>query len=77
MLSWIFHAAGRDPSFLIGGIAENFGSSFAVTDGPEFIIEGEVQIGVKALEVTLKVDPGADTPAKVTKSDLKVATMIK
>lgn len=41
MLSWIFHAAGRDPSFLIGGIAENFGSSFAVTDGPEFIIEGD------------------------------------
>src|SRR5581483_612132 len=41
MLAWIFHAAGRDPSFLIGGIAENFGSSFAVTDGPEFIIEGD------------------------------------
>src|SRR5664279_5563590 len=41
MLSWIFHSAGRDPSFLIGGIAENFGSSFAVTDGPEFIIEGD------------------------------------
>jgi UDP-N-acetylmuramate: L-alanyl-gamma-D-glutamyl-meso-diaminopimelate ligase len=41
MLSWIFHSAGRDPSFLIGGIAENFGSSFAVTDGPDFIIEGD------------------------------------
>ena len=41
MLSWIFHSAGRDPSFLIGGIAENFGSSFAVTDGSDFIIEGD------------------------------------
>lgn len=41
MLSWIFASAGRDPSFLIGGIAENFGSSFAVTDGKEFIIEGD------------------------------------
>ena len=41
MLAWIFHVAGRDPSFLIGGIAENFGSSFAVTDGAEFIIEGD------------------------------------
>jgi UDP-N-acetylmuramate: L-alanyl-gamma-D-glutamyl-meso-diaminopimelate ligase len=41
MLSWIFHYAGRKPSFLIGGIAENFGSSFAVTDGPEFIIEAD------------------------------------
>src|SRR4051812_29667861 len=28
MVSWIFKTAGRDPSFLIGGIAENFQSSF-------------------------------------------------
>jgi UDP-N-acetylmuramate: L-alanyl-gamma-D-glutamyl-meso-diaminopimelate ligase len=41
MLAWIFATAGRDPSFLIGGIAENFGSSFAVTEGKEFIIEGD------------------------------------
>ena len=41
MLSWIFASAGRDPSFLIGGIAENFGSSFGVTMGKEFIIEGD------------------------------------
>ncbi|MDR3764729.1 MAG: UDP-N-acetylmuramate:L-alanyl-gamma-D-glutamyl-meso-diaminopimelate ligase [Acidobacteriota bacterium] len=41
MTSWIFAAAGRRPSFLIGGIAENFGSSFAVSDGPEFVIEGD------------------------------------
>lgn len=41
MLAWIFASAGRDPSFLIGGIAENFGSSFAVKNGKEFIIEGD------------------------------------
>jgi UDP-N-acetylmuramate: L-alanyl-gamma-D-glutamyl-meso-diaminopimelate ligase len=41
MLAWIFHFAGRNPSFLVGGIAENFGSSFAVTSGREFIIEGD------------------------------------
>jgi len=41
MAAWIFEYAGRNPSFLIGGIAENFGSSFAVTDGPEFLIEGD------------------------------------
>ena len=41
MLSWIFDCAGRDPSFLIGGIAENFGSSFAVKDSADFIIEGD------------------------------------
>jgi len=41
MLAWIFSVAGREPSFVIGGIAENFGSSFAVAGGSEFIIEGD------------------------------------
>jgi UDP-N-acetylmuramate: L-alanyl-gamma-D-glutamyl-meso-diaminopimelate ligase len=41
MLSWIFHVAGREPSFLIGGIAENFASSFRVANGQNFIIEGD------------------------------------
>lgn len=41
MLSWIFHSAGLEPSFLIGGIAENFGSSFALGRGKHFIIEGD------------------------------------
>jgi UDP-N-acetylmuramate: L-alanyl-gamma-D-glutamyl-meso-diaminopimelate ligase len=41
MLSWIFHFAGKQPSFLIGGIAENFGSSFAPGGGEHFILEGD------------------------------------
>ena len=41
MLSWIFHSAGLEPSFLIGGIAENFGSSFRLGAGKFFIIEGD------------------------------------
>jgi UDP-N-acetylmuramate: L-alanyl-gamma-D-glutamyl-meso-diaminopimelate ligase len=41
MLAWIFHCAGRNPSFLIGGIAENFGSSFAVGSGNDFLIEAD------------------------------------
>ncbi len=41
MLAWIFQSAGKDPSFLIGGIAENFGSSFALKQGKHFIIEGD------------------------------------
>jgi len=41
MLSWIFHTAGLDPSFLIGGIAENFGSSFHLGRGKHFILEGD------------------------------------
>lgn len=41
MLAWIFQSAGKDPSFLIGGIAENFGSSFAFKQGKHFILEGD------------------------------------
>jgi UDP-N-acetylmuramate: L-alanyl-gamma-D-glutamyl-meso-diaminopimelate ligase len=41
MLAWIFHSAGLQPSFLIGGIAENFGSSFHLGQGKHFIIEGD------------------------------------
>jgi len=41
MLAWIFHSAGLHPSFLIGGIAENFGSSFHLGEGKHFILEGD------------------------------------
>src|ERR1700751_5543671 len=41
MLAWIFHAAKFQPSFLIGGIAENFGSSFHLGQGKHFILEGD------------------------------------
>ncbi len=41
MLAWIFHTAGLHPSFLIGGIAENFGSSFYLGQGKHFILEGD------------------------------------
>jgi UDP-N-acetylmuramate: L-alanyl-gamma-D-glutamyl-meso-diaminopimelate ligase len=41
MLAWIFDSAGLQPSFLIGGIAENFGSSFHLGPGRHFILEGD------------------------------------
>jgi UDP-N-acetylmuramate: L-alanyl-gamma-D-glutamyl-meso-diaminopimelate ligase len=41
MLAWIFESAGLQPSFLIGGMAENFGSSFKLGDGKHFILEGD------------------------------------
>jgi UDP-N-acetylmuramate: L-alanyl-gamma-D-glutamyl-meso-diaminopimelate ligase len=41
MLAWIFDSAGLQPSFLIGGIAENFGSSFQIGQGKQFILEGD------------------------------------
>src|SRR5579862_3611748 len=41
MLSWILHHAGRRPNFLIGGVAENFGRSFGLGGGVEFVLEGD------------------------------------
>src|SRR5207253_3739089 len=41
MLAWIFEHAEKHASFLIGGIAENFGSSFALGNGKYFILEGD------------------------------------
>jgi UDP-N-acetylmuramate: L-alanyl-gamma-D-glutamyl-meso-diaminopimelate ligase len=41
MLAWIFQVAGRRPDFLIGGVAENFGKSYGLGGGREFIVEGD------------------------------------
>jgi UDP-N-acetylmuramate: L-alanyl-gamma-D-glutamyl-meso-diaminopimelate ligase len=41
MLAWIFHSAGRQPNFLVGGVAENFGKSYGLGGGAEFILEGD------------------------------------
>jgi UDP-N-acetylmuramate: L-alanyl-gamma-D-glutamyl-meso-diaminopimelate ligase len=41
MLAWIFQSVSRSPSFLIGGIAENFGASIQLGSGAEFILEGD------------------------------------
>ena len=46
MLAWIYQVAAREnpilePSFLIGGVAENFGTSFQLRPTRTFIIEGD------------------------------------
>ncbi len=41
MLAWIFHTAGKRPNFLVGGVAENFGKSYGLEAGAEFILEGD------------------------------------
>jgi UDP-N-acetylmuramate: L-alanyl-gamma-D-glutamyl-meso-diaminopimelate ligase len=41
MLAWIFHTAGKRPNFLVGGVAENFGKSYGLEGGEEFILEGD------------------------------------
>lgn len=39
--AWVCEVGGIDPSFLVGGIVQNFGASFRVTDGRHFVIEGD------------------------------------
>jgi UDP-N-acetylmuramate: L-alanyl-gamma-D-glutamyl-meso-diaminopimelate ligase len=41
LMAWAMERAGASPSFLIGGVAENFNSSFRVTGGHYFVIEGD------------------------------------
>ena len=46
MLAWIYQTAAKEngalePSFLIGGVAENFGSSFQLRPTRTFIVEGD------------------------------------
>jgi len=41
LLAWVLDAAGLNPSFLIGGVAENFGTSFRLTDSKYFVIEAD------------------------------------
>ena len=39
--TWVCEVGGLDPSFLVGGIVQNFESSFRVTKGDHFVIEGD------------------------------------
>lgn len=41
LLAWLFDHAGRQPSFMIGGIPLNFGSGARLGTGPEFVLEGD------------------------------------
>jgi UDP-N-acetylmuramate: L-alanyl-gamma-D-glutamyl-meso-diaminopimelate ligase len=41
LLAWIMSVGGLDPTFLIGGVAENFDSSFRIGQSNWFLIEGD------------------------------------
>lgn len=41
MLTWILEDAGLNPSFLVGGVPQNFGCSARLTDSKFFIIEAD------------------------------------
>jgi len=39
--AWVCEVGGLDPSFLVGGIVQNFGASFRVRESDYFVIEGD------------------------------------
>ncbi|HEX8370343.1 MAG TPA: UDP-N-acetylmuramate:L-alanyl-gamma-D-glutamyl-meso-diaminopimelate ligase [Pyrinomonadaceae bacterium] len=39
--AWVAEVGGLNPSFLVGGIVQNFGASFRVSDSEFFVIEGD------------------------------------
>jgi UDP-N-acetylmuramate: L-alanyl-gamma-D-glutamyl-meso-diaminopimelate ligase len=41
LAAWVMDQGGLNPTFLVGGLTQNFGVSFRVTDSEYFIIEGD------------------------------------
>jgi len=41
LMGHVLAAAGRDPSFLVGGICRNYGVSYRLGTGPHFVVEGD------------------------------------
>jgi UDP-N-acetylmuramate: L-alanyl-gamma-D-glutamyl-meso-diaminopimelate ligase len=42
LLAWTFHASGQEPTFLIGGVPENFGQGYQARPQSEFVVlEGD------------------------------------
>ncbi|HYP51528.1 MAG TPA: Mur ligase family protein, partial [Pyrinomonadaceae bacterium] len=39
--AWVAEVGNLNPTFLVGGVVQNFGASFRVTDSDYFIIEGD------------------------------------
>ncbi len=39
--TWVCEVGGLNPSFLVGGIVQNFDASFRVTDSDHFVVEGD------------------------------------
>lgn len=41
LAAWMCEVGGLNPSFLVGGVVQNFGKSFRVADSDYFVIEGD------------------------------------
>ena len=41
MMAAVLYRAGRDPSFLVGGVSRDFDSTFRLSEGEHFVVEGD------------------------------------
>ncbi len=41
LMGHVLAAAGRDPSFLVGGVTQNYAGNFRLGNGPHFVVEGD------------------------------------
>jgi UDP-N-acetylmuramate: L-alanyl-gamma-D-glutamyl-meso-diaminopimelate ligase len=41
LMSHVLVEAGRDPSFLVGGVTQNYAGNFRIGAGPHFVVEGD------------------------------------
>src|SRR5262249_13931667 len=41
LLAFMLFDAGRDPSFLVGGVPQNLGKGYRLGKGPHFVVEGD------------------------------------
>jgi UDP-N-acetylmuramate: L-alanyl-gamma-D-glutamyl-meso-diaminopimelate ligase len=41
LMGHVLAAAGRDPTFLVGGVTKNYGGNYRLGRGPHFVVEGD------------------------------------
>jgi len=41
LMGHVLASAGRDPSFLVGGVTQNYSGNYRLGQGPEFVVEGD------------------------------------
>ncbi|MBM4284182.1 MAG: UDP-N-acetylmuramate:L-alanyl-gamma-D-glutamyl-meso-diaminopimelate ligase [Deltaproteobacteria bacterium] len=41
LIAWLLYATGRDPGFMVGGLARNFQTNYRVGRGPFVVLEGD------------------------------------
>jgi UDP-N-acetylmuramate: L-alanyl-gamma-D-glutamyl-meso-diaminopimelate ligase len=41
LMGHVLTSAGRDPSFLVGGVTQNYAGNFRLGSGPHFVVEGD------------------------------------